>query len=292
MKQVYKHCNINYSRIKSCMFVPGSSEKMLMKSVNINSDIIVPDLEDSVALNEKINARINITKHFDKFAKGKLIFPRVNSIASNLFESDLDSILTNKINGLVIPKLNTPEEYKYILNIIKQKEKQFELETLRLIIWIESSLGIMNVKDIFSLNEDKRIIGAAFGAEDFCNDLGIERELNNLEVPRTIFAMAANAYNIVPFDTPNVDFKNPESIINEIKYVKTLGFKGKFAIHPSQVDLINIHFSPSEKEIKNAKLIIEEYEKGLKLGKGAIEVNGKMVDVPVYKRALNTLDRI
>ena len=138
-----------------------------------------------------------------------------------------------------------------------------------------------------------QLIGAAFGAEDFCNDFGIERseDLKEIEVARSIFAFTARAYNILAFDTPNVDFKNPESIIKEINYVKKIGFKGKFAIHPSQVDLINKHFCPSESELKEAYMIKEEYEKGVSEGKGAISVNGKMVDVPVYKRALNIIFR-
>ncbi len=146
------------------------------------------------------------------------------------------------------------------------------------------------MQEIFKLNKNKRIIAAAFGAEDFCNDFEIERS-QSLEIPRYLFAMTAHAHDIIALDTPNVEFKNPENLIEEIKMVKKLGFKGKFAIHPNQVHIINKHFSPSEKEIEESLKIVEEYEKAEKIGRASLNVDDKMVDIPVYKRALNVLKR-
>ena len=90
-------------------------------------------------------------------------------------------------------------------------------------------------------------------------------------------------------DTPYVFFKNPEGLKNELKYLKSIGMKGKFAIHPSQVDLINAAFSLTPTEIQYAERLVLEFEKALKEGKAAIDFENKMVDVPVYKRMLNAL---
>jgi citrate lyase beta subunit len=291
----------SFSHIKSCMFVPGNQEKMLKKGYNIPSHVLVPDLEDSVPLTEKSNARKLVLEHIEKISLSldkRLVFPRLNSLSSNLFNDDLD-FLFNKdsckfIDGFVIPKVNSVEEYLYIDKNIKEKEIKYGLKenSLKLIIWIETTKGLVNCKEIF--NESKhRVIASAFGAEDYCNDFGIERSenLKEIEVARSIFAFTAHSFNILALDTPNVEFKNPDSIIREIDYIKKLGFKGKFAIHPSQVEIINKNFSPSENELKEAIKIKEEYEKGLKRGVGAISIDGKMVDVPVYKRALNIIAR-
>jgi len=214
---------------------------------------------------------------------------------------DLQNLLTEEtskyLSGFVIPKLNTPEELDYIISEISKLEEKLKItenNKLKLVVWIESPLGLVNMREIFKMNQKHgRIIGAAFGAEDYCNDFGIHRSesLKEVEIARSIFALTAHAYNILAFDTPNVEFRNPESIIKEIEYVKTLGFKGKFAIHPSQVEIINKFFSHSENQLKEAMKIVEEFEKGVKNGKGAIEIEGKMVDYPVYKRALSIIER-
>jgi len=289
------------SRIKSCLFIPGNQEKMLFKAEKINANVIVPDLEDSVPLKEKINARNKILSFLlnnptVSNTQERLIFPRLNSLESGLFLDDLNFLLSSQthkfIDGFVIPKVNTPEEYKEIEDKVRNLENKLQIQenSVKLIIWIESTKGIINMQQIFQLNKNFRIVAAAFGAEDFCNDFEIERS-QSLEIPRYLFAMTAHAYNIIPLDTPNVEYKNPEKLIEEIQMIKKLGFKGKFAIHPSQVDVINKYFSPSEKEIEEALRIVEEFEKSEKIGRASLNVDDKMVDIPVYKRALKVLKR-
>jgi citrate lyase subunit beta/citryl-CoA lyase len=292
---------ISYTNIKSCLFVPGNQEKMLKKSYNINTHILVPDLEDSVPITEKQNAAEMIKSHLlnMKSTQQRLIFPRLNSFQSGFFESDLNNLITKDsiqyIDGLIIPKLSTPEDFNSIHEKILTAERKFNKEKpLKFIAWIESTLGLVNLKDILVANTKlNRLIGLAFGAEDFTNDFQIERKehLKNIEVPRSVFAFTVHAFGLIPFDTPYVEFKNTEGLIEDINYVKSIGFKGKFAIHPSQVEIINQCFSPSSKEVEEARSIKEAFENSLKEGKASLSLNGKMVDYPVYKRALNVLDR-
>jgi citrate lyase subunit beta/citryl-CoA lyase len=291
--------NFLHKRIKSCLFVPGNQEKMLKKSYNIGAHVLVPDLEDSVPISDKQNAIGIIKSHLPEMKSAdsnRLIFPRVNSLQSGLFETDIDSLLTEEtfkhIDGLVVPKLSTPEELSIVNDKISKLEK-YKDKPLKLIVWIESTLGLVNLKDILVLNKKlDRLIGLAFGAEDFANDFETERkaDLSNIEVPRAIFAYTVHAFGLIPFDTPYVEFKNTDGLISDIKKVKSIGFKGKFAIHPSQVDVINKNFSPSETEIEEAYVIVEAFEKSIKEGRASLGVNGKMVDYPVYKRALGVLE--
>jgi citrate lyase subunit beta/citryl-CoA lyase len=291
----------NLSNIKSCLFVPGNSEKMLYKSISVDSDIIVPDLEDSVPLKEKNQAVCIVNKMLPQISgsnKRSLLFPRLNSLYSGLFSPNLNEIMKenhDKIQGFVIPKVDTPHQYQEITKEIEKAEQIYKVNSiLKVIIWIESPLGFVNMKEIFALNKNRRIIGAAFGAEDFSNSLGIQRskDLRELDIARNLFAITAKAFNIIAFDTPYVEFKNEKGLIEEIEKVKKMGFKGKFAIHPSQVNVINKHFLPSESEIQWAKNIIKEYEQAEKAGRGSLSVNNEMIDEPVYKRALSIINKL
>lgn len=283
---------------KACLFVPGHQPKMLQKVISLNpNSLIVPDLEDSVPLTHKEESRNTIKLFLPKlFELQKQIFPRINSFESGLLFADIDEILSSDssryVNGLTIPKVTTVKELLTLSSILRQKESG--RRKIELIIWIESPLGLLNFKEILQNDIDRRIVGAAFGAEDFCNDFQLERteELKELDIARNLFAMTAHAFNIFPFDTPYVEFKNREGLLKDIKHAKSLGLKGKYAIHPSQINDINNEFGASKAEIKEAMEIKTLFEIGLKNGKAAIDIDGKMVDVPVYKRALNTLKRV
>jgi len=294
-----------YSKIKSALFVPGSQEKMLQKSLDLDPHIIVPDLEDSVPLAKKHEARILVKSHIMKRSSlnsQAFVFPRINPITSDLSIADIEELITyetiGSIHGLVVPKVETFDEYNAIHQKLTELETKLKVTNkilLKLIIFIESPLGLLNLKDILSADrkQSSRIIATAFGVEDFCESFQIPRSQNlkEIEVARSLFALNSAAFGVLALDTPFVEFKNEKGLIEEIKYIRSLGFKGKFAIHPSQIAAINKYFSSGEKEIEEAKKIVEAFEKALKEGKAAIEVDDNMVDIPVYKRALNILER-
>ena len=144
-----------------------------------------------------------------------------------------------------------------------------------------------------SLAGKNRVIGSAFGADDFLTDFGIERKYNleELDYFRKYFALHCAAHKIVSIDTPYVHFKNPEGLKQELEYLKGIGMKAKFAIHPLQIDIINEAFRPTENEIKFAQGLVKAFEDAMKEGKAAISYENKMCDVPVYKRMINLLKR-
>jgi len=136
-----------------------------------------------------------------------------------------------------------------------------------------------------------RIVGVAFGAEDFTNDMGVQRSEDSTQVayPRAAVAVAARAAGVLAFDTPYVNFRDIAGLEHEIHSVVPLGFKGKFAIHPGQLDTINNLFSPSSQEIEYARAVIAAFEEAEARGSGATSLDGKMIDVPVVKRAHHLL---
>jgi citrate lyase subunit beta/citryl-CoA lyase len=137
-----------------------------------------------------------------------------------------------------------------------------------------------------------RIVGAAFGAEDFTHDMAIERSADDSEVavPRSLVCIAARAANVLALDTPYFAFRDPEGLRHNALASKKIGFKGKFAIHPSQLDIINTTFSPSPEEIEHARRVVAAFEEAERAGKGATSLDGKVVDVPVVKRARALLE--
>lgn len=161
-----------------------------------------------------------------------------------------------------------------------------------MIVQIETTEAFNKMDEIFKAGKE-RIVAGAFGADDFLTDFGIERKYNleELDYFRKMFALACAGHKVVSLDTPYVHFKNPEGLKEELEYLKGIGMKAKFAIHPLQIDIINAAFKPTESEIQFAKGLVEAFEAAMNEGKAAISFENKMCDVPVYKRMLNVLKR-
>lgn len=278
---------------RSLLFVPGNRSDMLEKASTADADILVPDMEDSVPDNEKLNARNLISEKLSTLSgKKQSIIPRVNALDTGLTFDDIRAVVSNNTYGISVGKIESNWDINEVSKILSQIETEKSLEpgSIKIIAWIESASAIMNVNSIATAS--KRMLGIAFGAEDFTNDMGIQRSESGVEVlyPRSVVAIAAKAAGITAIDTPYVNFRDNDGLEEEIKNVLPLGFKAKFAIHPGQLQSINKLFSPSEEAVKYAKKVIEVFEEAERNGSGATSLDGKMIDVPVVKRARNLLE--
>ncbi len=278
---------------RSLLFVPGNRSDMLEKASTADTDILVPDMEDSVPDNEKSNARSLISEKLETLSgKNQSIVPRVNALDTGLTFDDIHAVVNSKTYGISVGKIESSWDIKEVSKILSQieSEKSVELGSTKIIAWIESASAIVNVNSIASASD--RMLGIAFGGEDFTNDMGIQRSETGIEIlyPRSVVAVAAKAACITAIDTPYVNFRDNDGLEQEIKSVLPLGFKAKFAIHPGQLQSINNLFSPSEEAIEYAKKVIEVFEEAERNGSGATSLDGKMIDVPVVKRARNLLE--
>ncbi|MQG85320.1 MAG: CoA ester lyase [SAR202 cluster bacterium] len=278
---------------RSLLFVPGNRSDMLEKASTADTDILVPDMEDSVPDNEKSNARTLISEKLETLSgKNQSIVPRVNALDTGLTFDDIHAVVNSKTYGISVGKIESSWDIKEVSKILSQieSEKSVELGSTKIIAWIESASAIVNVNSIASASD--RMLGIAFGGEDFTNDMGIQRSETGIEIlyPRSVVAVAAKAAGITAIDTPYVNFRDNDGLEQEIKSVLPLGFKAKFAIHPGQLQSINNLFSPSEEAIEYAKKVIEVFEEAERNGSGATSLDGKMIDVPVVKRARNLLE--
>jgi citrate lyase subunit beta/citryl-CoA lyase len=279
--------------LRSLLFVPGNRPNMLEKGFDSNADALVPDLEDSVPLDEKINARRVTAEFLPRLAAaGRLLVPRVNSLDSGLLEQDLAAVVGRHTFGVSVGKIQGPESIETISVFLTRLEKEARLTagTVRVIPWIETAPAIIKAYEICLASP--RIVAVAFGAEDFTVDMGIERQSDDAEIEyaRNVVCVAARAAGVLALDTPYFQFRDPDGLRRDALAAKRRGFKGKFSIHPAQIDTLNEVFSPSAAEIEYAQRVVAAFEDAERRGRGSTSLDGKVVDVPVVKRARALLE--
>lgn len=279
--------------LRSLLFVPGNRADMLAKAAPLRPDALVPDMEDSVPEDEKANARQLTASFVPQLAQGGVpVIPRVNALETGLLEADLAAVVGPHIYGVSVGKIYTPQDVETIAAILARLEQQAGVPVghTKLVLWMETAMAIVHAYAICTASP--RIVGVGFGGEDFTNDMGIERTTDDSEVavPRSLVCIAARAAHVLALDTPYFLFRDSEGLRQNALASKKIGFKGKFAIHPAQVELINATFSPSAAEIAQAQRIVAAFEDAERAGKGSTSLDGKVVDVPVVKRARALLE--
>ena len=280
--------------LRSLLFVPGNTPRMLDRAIGLRPDAFVPDMEDSVPWDEKSNAR-NVTASYvpELAATGVSVIPRVNSLDTGLLEEDLSAVVGPHIFGVSVGKMDNPEIVAEVLSLLDRAEDAAGVErgATRLVPWIESAEAIVKVYDICTASE--RIVAVALGAEDFTNDMEIKRTDGDAELAyaRGAIAVAARAAGVLALDTPFFSFRDVIALKANTEMSKAIGFKGRFAIHPAQLDIINSVYSPSEEEISQAQREIEAFEEAAAMGRGSTSLDGKVIDVPVVKRAQALIEK-
>ena len=277
---------------RSLVFVPGNNPRFLEKAKSLLADIVCFDLEDSVPDKQKKKARSlikNTLKQRKEYSPD--VFVRTNSPESGMIEADLKEIVQKGIDGIVIPKVNSATELKKIEKIISSLEKKRKIKGIRLMPSIESALGVMNCYEIAS--SSKRIDALVFGIFDLLNDMGIEYTKGNprgAKYSRYKVPVAAAAAGVASIDGIWQDLKDKKSFTKDCQVGRSLGYAGKSVIHPDQIQTVHKIFHPSKPEIEWAKKVCSTYEKSTKKGKGAIVIEGKMIDEVHYKRAKTLLE--
>lgn len=268
------------------LFVPGNQYDRIGKAIRSNTDAVIIDLEDSIAINEKEKARECVERYFKQNnLVSKKVYVRVNDLRSDYWEKDLELLVKYPFSGVMLPKTESAED-------IRELNKNISIEQ-EIIPLIETGKGIMFSYHIATSAQN--VIRLAFGAVDYCLDLGISITPNELELiyPRSSLVVASRAAHIAsPIDTVFIDINDDSGLVEETKLAIQLGLFAKLCIHPRQVEKVNRLFLPSEKDIQLAEEVVEVFEKAESNGLAAIKLNGKMIDYPVYKQALLLTDRL
>lgn len=279
--------------MRSLLFVPGNKDNMLRKALGCRPDVLVPDMEDSVPEGEKRNARLEVQAFLPQLARtGALVFPRVNALDTPWADEDAAAVVGPHADGISIGKVRGPGDIAAVSRMLDEHEAAagVAVGSTRLIPWIETCEGVVHCHAICTASA--RIAGVAFGAEDYTHDLGVERldDPAQLLYARSAVCTAARAANVPALETPYFKLRDVEGLEADSRAAKHLGFKGRFAIHPDQIDAINACFSPSADEIAHAERVVAAYEEAEQRGRGSTSLDGLVIDVPVVKRARATLE--
>jgi citrate lyase subunit beta/citryl-CoA lyase len=278
--------------LRSGLFIPGNKPSMLEKAFTTTADAIVPDMEDSVPDAEKANARELIKSLLPRLrTTGKIIMPRVNSLATGLTASELEAIVGSDIDAVSIGKVESPSDISELSQMIGRLEAARGVTHghIKIVPWLETAAAIVHCYGICTASE--RIVAVAFGAEDFTNDLGIERLHDETQIlyARSTVCTAARAADVLALDTPYFRFKDLEGLRKHSLVSRSLGFKGRFAIHPGQTDTINQCYAPSAAEIEHARRVVAAFEEAERRGSASTSLDGLAVDMPVVRRARGVL---
>ena len=257
------------SNYRSSLFIPGHTLNRLERAQNSNADAIIVDLEDGCPEAEKLVARETLISLLKEKAFTKPLFVRVNDAMEALGRADIDSIspYQDQIEAIILPKTQSFDFLATLAPMIDFKNKLVPL--------IETSRAIETVTQIAAF---KDVVGLFFGAADASASLGCKLSWEPLLYARHRVVLAASMFNLFTIDAPYFYIDKMAGLKEEAEAVKNLGFTGKAAIHPDQIDHINEAFSPSPEEKAEAKKVLEEYQKS---GGGAIKVDGQMIDEPI-----------
>ncbi|QVK17274.1 HpcH/HpaI aldolase/citrate lyase family protein [Mycoplasmatota bacterium] len=262
---------------RSMLFIPGNNSGMLISSDVFDADSIIFDLEDSVALDEKDSARILVKEVLKTIHFKSEIIVRVNPFDTPYYALDVEEIKQSNIDLILLPKATVES--------VIDLSKRLEGTEIGIMVLIETAMGVEQVYNI--LDASNRCYGLMLGGEDLCVDLNCKRTKLGQELfyARGRVVNAAHALNKFVIDTPFTDIYDESGLEKDTLFAKSLGFDGKASINPRQIVSINQVFNPTIDEINHAKRIIEAKDRALKEGKGVFSLDGKMVDLPIIKRA-------
>lgn len=279
---------------RSLLYVSGTSPVNMAQAPYYDADCIIYDLEDSVPLDQKDVARFlifnTVKNHRPKDIE---VIVRVNALSTPFGKQDLEAIVRAKPDVVRFPKIETPQDVVDACDYIEKVEKEagIEVGSTQIIAGMESHLGVLNAREIATASP--RIVAISLGGEDYTASMRTERSKDGLELffGRNAVLLAARAAGVQAIDTVYADINDEEGLVEETKLIKKLGFDGKYLIHPRQVDPVNKVFTPSQREIEYAIKVFEIIEEGRRQNKGAIALEGSMIDEPMVIRARNVMDR-
>lgn len=284
---------------RALLYMPGDDRHKIEKALTLGVDCICMDLEDGVALNRKTAARRSVAAALRDLDFGlceKLV--RINPVGSGLETEDLEAILPFRPDGVVLPKVESPEQTQWASGKIEAAELAhgWPVHSIRMIIIIETPKAILNLKEIAAHPHSggfPRLEALIFGAEDLAASLGAVRTREAWEVfyARSAVVTAAAAFGLQAIDMVSVDFKNLDALREEALFGARMGYTGKQIIHPNQIAPVQEAFTPDDESIAQAKRLVEAFESFQKEGKGAFALDGRMIDMPLVKAAQNVLER-
>ena len=304
---------------RSELAVPGSNLRMLEKAPAAGADVVFLDLEDAVAPDDKAQARKNVIEALNDMDWSNCsVSVRINGLDTHYCYRDIVDVVEqagDKLDTLLIPKVNRPADILFVSTLLEQIEAARGLEPINIHILIETALGMANVESIAQTCPE-RLEAMVFGVADYAAstqarttqmgganpdyavlthaDAGGRREGHwgdqwHYAISRLV--VACRAYGLRPIDGPFGDIQDPEGFLAVARSVAALGVEGKWAIHPSQIALANQVFTPGEAEVERARRILSAMAEAAKAGRGAVALDGRLIDAASIRQAQVMVDK-
>ena len=291
---------------RSELAVPGSNPEMFEKAAASAADYVFLDCEDAVAPGDKVQARKNIIEglnDIDWKGRGKTVSVRINGLDTHYMYRDVVDIVEqagDKLDTILIPKAGTASDVYTVDCMVTQIEEAMGFDRrIGLECLIETTLGMANVEQIaaYSRGGVSRLEALHFGVADYAASCrartvvigGLNPDYPGDQWHASLQRMlvACRAFGLRAIDGPFGDFNDPDGFLDAAKRVAAMGFEGKWAIHPSQIELANQIMSPPDAEVDRARRVLEELDKAAKAGKGAASLDGKLIDAASARMAQN-----
>jgi len=270
------------------LFVPGTRQDRFAKAMNAGADAVVFDLEDSVEAGQKPQARVLVAEFLATPGAGALRLVRINAAQTPDGEADLEFFSgTEGYDGVLLPKVETAGAVERVAQAFARPALSGAVPPLLLLL--ETPRAILRAAEIAAA--DAPVAALLFGAEDFTASLAIERTTDGEELSfaRSQIVLAAAAAGADAIDAVCTDLNDADSLRRDCQRARALGFRGKMAIHPRQVDVINEVFTPAAADVDRARRLIDTYEASRAQGQGVTTMDGRMVELPIVERARRTL---
>jgi citrate lyase subunit beta / citryl-CoA lyase len=292
-------------RLRRCeLSTPGSNEKMIEKALGTNADVVFLDLEDAVAPNQKVESRgkvIQALKTLDWRKKTRAM--RMNNIETEYAYQDVIEVVEKAgdcLDMIIIPKVKAARDVFWVDTLLTQIETRLRRKRkIALEVLIEEVEALINVEEI--ARSSPRLEAIIFGPGDFSASQGVRMTTIGGSITtypgdiwhyaRSKIVVAARAAGIDAIDGPYADFRNPDGYREEAIRSATMGFAGKWAIHPSQIDIANEIFSPTAAEVERARKLEAAYAKAETEGLGAVTFEGVMIDAASVRIIRNVIDK-
>ena len=275
---------------RSRLYLPGDQAKLMINAGLHGPDGVILDLEDSIAPSEKDAARFmvrNALLTVDFHGAERMV--RINQLPEGL--DDLDFVVPYNPHVILIPKCESAGQVRAVDERVKEIATERGIDaTIYLMPIVESALGCWHAYDIASASPN--VVALTIGLEDYTADIGTQRTNEGRESfwARSQVVNAARAARVQPIDTVFSDVSDMDGLLASVLEAKALGFDGKGCIHPRQIEVIHRGFTPSDREVERATRIVVAFEAAEAEGLGVVSLGSKMIDPPVVKRALRTVE--
>lgn len=274
-------------RNRTFLFMPGNNPGMLSSAQCLGADVVIFDLEDAVAQQEKDAARTLVRHALEELRpQGVGITVRINGLDTPYWQADMEAVIRAGTDFVMVPKLEHAAQVLQVAQAIEDARKKYTVTAeVKALAIIESPLGLENAYAIASAHKNLR--GILLGAEDFTAAMGAQRTGEGAEIAhaRARLVTACKAADILAIDTPYPFVSDLEGLEKDAAYAVQLGFDGKAVISPHHVHRVNQAFMPAPEKINWARRVMAAARKADEEGKGAVSLDGMMIDLPIIKRA-------